>query len=103
MQMRFEFISVRRPIGCFGSLGMAVSVNDYWLLVGFSLSTPICLCVCGFWFACHAINTGKSVYLASLIRALGAFLISKLAACKVAYPCFLSRYCIDQGDVLCFT
>lgn len=101
--MQFDFIHIRLPMGCFGSLGMGVSVKDYWLLVGFSLSTPIWLCVCGSRFACHAINTAKVVYLASLIRALGAFLISKLAACKVAYPCFLSHYCIDQGEVLCFT
>ena len=101
--MQFDFIPIQRLMGRYGSLGMAASVKDCWLLVGFSLSTPICLCVCGFRFACHAINTVKVVYLASLIRALGAFLISKLAACKVAYPCFLSHYCINQGEVLCFT
>ena len=101
--MQFDFIPIRRQMICFGSLGMAVSVENCWLLVGFSLSTLICLCVCGFRFACHAINTVKLVYLASLIRALGAFLICKLAACKVAYPCFLSHYCIHQGEVPCFT
>ena len=86
--MQFDFIPIQRLMGRYGSLGMAVSVKDCWLLVGFSLSTPICLCVCCFSFACHAINTVKVVYLASLIRALGTFLISKLAACKVAYPFF---------------
>jgi hypothetical protein len=101
--MQFDFIPIRRPMGCFGSLGMAVSVKDCWLLVGFRLSTLIRLCVCSFRFACHAKNTVKVVYLASLIRALGAFLICKLAACKVEFTYFLSHYCIHQGEVLCFT
>lgn len=89
-------------MGRFGSLGMAVSVKDCWLLVGFSLSTPICLCVCGLRFACHAINTVKVVYLASLIRALSAFSMCELSFCRVVFLCFLRHYSNIQREVLCF-